>query len=1198
MSSIQEEKRSWLDRPLVPSLSIDVEKALFILILILTLVTRLYGLGDRVMSHDENTHVYYSWRFLKGMGLQHDPLMHGPLQFHLIALSYFLFGDNDFTARLPHALFSIASVGFIWFYRRYLGRAGALLAAWMMFASPYMLFYGRYARNEALVAFFGLVMLWAILRYLETGRSAFMYALTAVTVLHFTTKETSFIYSAQAMLFLGIMLVARLTRLPWKRPAFRERFIVALFILASLLVILGGVHLFQKSTVDVTLPAIEEPTTPGTSHLPPEPAGLVLARSVLAGLSLAMLVFALYFLLRGFTWQALCNERSFGIVVVQATLILPQLSAFPVAWIGKLLNDPQNWSIPTNASQVMNLTATNIINIALLVVPMTIVSVAIGLLWNRREWLINAAIWYGLFTLFYTSTFTNGAGFFTGLVGSLGYWLEQQPVQRGSQPWYYYGAVQVPVYEFLPLLGTLLAFGIALVREWKQVASGGWLVAGRMSRPATESTEMPGEEQPESLEIEPATAASTENPTAGLPGQAEQGLATLAMEEKAPALLLFGFWAATSLIAYSIAGEKMPWLTVHIALPLILCAGWGYGQLIEGMDWRLFREIRGWLILALVFLLLVSAAGVLGVLLSPNPPLQGQTLADLQVTSTFLLSLVVLGITVWILWKYAREWRPGKLFHLLAIVFFSILGILNLRTAFQAAFINYDNANELLVYAHSAAGVKQALAQIEEISRRMTGGLGLAIGYDNETTYPYWWYFRDYTNVRYFGAEPTRSLREVYAILAGDANYGKVESVIGNNFYAFNYIRLWWPNQDYYNLSWDRIWNAMIDPEMRAAVFQIWLNRDYTRFGELTERDLSLPNWSPAARMRLYIRKDVAAQLWNYGVAPAEIELGSQDPFTDDKRLELSADQIIGLNGSEPGQFQRPRDLTIAPDGSLYVADSENHRVQRLSTDGQVLGVWGTFGDISVGEAPPGAFNQPWGIAVAPDGSVYVADTWNHRIQKFTADGQFLTMWGYFGQAETPQAMWGPRDVAVDSRGRVFVTDTGNKRVIVFDSEGNFLAEFGSVGSGLGEFDEPVGLAIDPSGRVFVADTWNQRIQAFTETSPDVFTPAYAWDVVAWFGQSLDNKPYLAVDSQGNLFTVEPEGYRILWFDENGLALHYWGDFGIGPGQFGLPGSVAADSMGGLWVSDTGNSRLMHFTLPALDKAFPDQELPLPAGGD
>jgi sugar lactone lactonase YvrE len=71
------------------------------------------------------------------------------------------------------------------------------------------------------------------------------------------------------------------------------------------------------------------------------------------------------------------------------------------------------------------------------------------------------------------------------------------------------------------------------------------------------------------------------------------------------------------------------------------------------------------------------------------------------------------------------------------------------------------------------------------------------------------------------------------------------------------------------------------------------------------------------------------------------------------------------------------------------------------------LHVWGSFADIAQGEAPPSTFYEPWGIAIGPDGSVYVADTWNHRIQKFTAKGEFIKMWGYFGQAEQPDGFWG-----------------------------------------------------------------------------------------------------------------------------------------------------------------------------------------------
>ena len=97
-------------------------------------------------------------------------------------------------------------------------------------------------------------------------------------------------------------------------------------------------------------------------------------------------------------------------------------------------------------------------------------------------------------------------------------------------------------------------------------------------------------------------------------------------------------------------------------------------------------------------------------------------------------------------------------------------------------------------------------------------------------------------------------------------------------------------------------------------------------------------------------------------------------------------------------------------------------------------------------------------------------------------------MWGYFGQAEKPEAFWGPRDVAVDTAGRVYVVDTGNKRVVIFAADGNYISQFGSAGLGPGQFDEPVGIAFDQRA-VYVADTWNQRIQVF-QAEDQLYTPA------------------------------------------------------------------------------------------------------------
>jgi len=183
---------NWLQRPVHPTLpALTNEIALFAGVLLLALVTRFYDLGTRVMSHDESLHTYFSWLLYRGQGYQHTPMMHGPFQFHALALSYFLFGVSDFTARIPSVLFSIATVWMVWPWRRYLGKWGMIIASFLMVISPYMLYYGRYVRNETFAGFAGILLLYAVLRYLDSGANKYLYLITAASVLHFTSKETS-----------------------------------------------------------------------------------------------------------------------------------------------------------------------------------------------------------------------------------------------------------------------------------------------------------------------------------------------------------------------------------------------------------------------------------------------------------------------------------------------------------------------------------------------------------------------------------------------------------------------------------------------------------------------------------------------------------------------------------------------------------------------------------------------------------------------------------------------------------------------------------------------------------------------------------------------------------------------------------------------------------------------------------------------
>src|SRR5690606_39250397 len=108
-------------------------------ILVLAIFTRFYDLGTRVMSHDESLHTRYSYNLYHDGNFQHTPLMHGPLLFHMTALNYFLFGDNDFTARIYTSLLGVLMVMSPLLFRRWLGRAGALLASVMILISPLIL---------------------------------------------------------------------------------------------------------------------------------------------------------------------------------------------------------------------------------------------------------------------------------------------------------------------------------------------------------------------------------------------------------------------------------------------------------------------------------------------------------------------------------------------------------------------------------------------------------------------------------------------------------------------------------------------------------------------------------------------------------------------------------------------------------------------------------------------------------------------------------------------------------------------------------------------------------------------------------------------------------------------------------------------------------------------------------------------------
>jgi DNA-binding beta-propeller fold protein YncE len=158
----------------------------------------------------------------------------------------------------------------------------------------------------------------------------------------------------------------------------------------------------------------------------------------------------------------------------------------------------------------------------------------------------------------------------------------------------------------------------------------------------------------------------------------------------------------------------------------------------------------------------------------------------------------------------------------------------------------------------------------------------------------------------------------------------------------------------------------------------------------------------------------------------------------------------------------------------VYVADTSNHRIQYFDADGAFLGQWGGEG------RGYGQFEGAQGVAAAPDGTVYVADLGNHRVQFFTADGTYLGQWATEGMG----FISGPTSVAVGPDGKtVYVTVRHRDHILLFDAAWSFSSQWGNEGSNPGEFKRPDGVAVAPDGTVYVVDQGNNRVQAFCVSS-------------------------------------------------------------------------------------------------------------------
>lgn len=313
-----------------------------------------------------------------------------------------------------------------------------------------------------------------------------------------------------------------------------------------------------------------------------------------------------------------------------------------------------------------------------------------------------------------------------------------------------------------------------------------------------------------------------------------------------------------------------------------------------------------------------------------------------------------------------------------------------------------------------------------------------------------------------------------------------------------------------------------------------------------------------------------------------------------------------GFNGDGPNalaaQLSFPRDVAVDASGNLYIADTNNSRIRRVTPQGAIStvagsGLFGFFGD--GGPAVTASLAAPHGIAVDAGGVLYIADTLNNRIRKVSTDGTMVTIAGGntagfsgdFGQAAFAQ-LNAPSGVAVDNSGNVYFADSGNHRVRLIDRQGNITTVAGGTSNGFkGDggpataalLNSPQSVAVDAAGNLYIADAENHRIRRVTPQKL-ISTLAGADPASGDGGLATASHLFLpsgvAVDTAGNVYISDTNNHRVRRVDPKGIitnfagtgAAGYSGDSGVATlAQLNSPAGLAVDRAGNLYIADTAN---------------------------
>ena len=286
-----------------------------------------------------------------------------------------------------------------------------------------------------------------------------------------------------------------------------------------------------------------------------------------------------------------------------------------------------------------------------------------------------------------------------------------------------------------------------------------------------------------------------------------------------------------------------------------------------------------------------------------------------------------------------------------------------------------------------------------------------------------------------------------------------------------------------------------------------------------------------------------------------------KSPFTITvKPFQFKVLSSSGKEGSTVGMFRSHWGVAVNARDEIALTDSFNHRVQIFNRNGNYLRSFGREGDKA------GEFKYPRGITFHNNGNIFVADSGNHRIQIFTGEGQYVGSFGEKGNLDSRlNYTWG---LSVDSDGNIIVAETGNKMIKIFSSDGTFLRNIG----GQEAFTCPI-HCVQHDTYLIVSDKKEHCIKVYDRNG----NFQYKFGKEGEGDGELIHPACLSVNKSGHLMVCDSDNNRVQIFELNGRFLSKFGTKGGNFGEFNSPRSLADLSTGEIVVADMGNNRIQIF---------------------